>query len=51
MVKRKVVTQQQVCKANGKILSNWKEEREVAICIRMSPSNITFTHSLFHSNG
>ena len=50
MVKRKGVTQQ-VRKANGKVPSNWKEEREVVTCIRLPPSNTTFTHSLFHSNG
>ena len=28
-----------------KIPSNWKEEREVVTCIRLPPSNTTFTHS------
>jgi len=31
--------------------SKWKEERKVITCISLSPSNTTFTHSLFHSNG
>ena len=29
-----------------KTLSNRKEEREVITCIRLSPSNTTFTHTL-----
>ena len=26
--------------------SKWKEKREVITCIGLSPSNITFTHSI-----
>jgi len=45
VVKRKGVTQQQV-QENEKTPSNGKEEREVVTCIRLPPSNTTFTLSL-----